>query len=179
MKSLVTSNGGKVAASVTKAVTHLVTSQESWDAPTDKVSGAKANGLPIVTEQWVHESVAKGKLQNVANFSFEKPAKPAKSAPKSAKAIAAAATVAAQEETVPAPKKSGPKSAKALAAAAAVAAAEEEEEPEEEVPVAAKGKKAAAPKKSAPKSAKALAAAAAAAVEEPEPEAEVAKPYVL
>ena len=46
----VTSNGGQCKSSVTKAVTHLVTTDAELQAATSKVIKAQSYGIPIVTE---------------------------------------------------------------------------------------------------------------------------------
>ena len=63
MKSLIAEHGGKVAASFTKSVTHLITSPDSVAASTDKVSSARVAGVPVLSIDFVHESIKKGKLQ--------------------------------------------------------------------------------------------------------------------
>jgi hypothetical protein len=123
LKSLITRNGGKVGSAISKTTTHLLTSQDAFDLPSDKVTGAQEAGVTIISEDFVRDSVNQGSLAQAANYSFAAPAKPAKSGAKSAKAALAAAAAAEAEAAAavaaPAPKKSGRKSAKAALAAAA------------------------------------------------------------
>lgn len=55
--SLIRRNAGDVKASVTKAVTHLVSTLDDFNSRSTKVEKALANGIPIVMERWVRESI--------------------------------------------------------------------------------------------------------------------------
>lgn len=57
MLELIRNNGGTIAKSVTRSCTYLV-AESVGSAKTRK---AQAAGIPIVTEQWVHTSMATGK----------------------------------------------------------------------------------------------------------------------
>jgi len=56
LKTLIEKNGGSTANSVTQLVTHLVASALG----TAKADKARELGLPIVSEQWVLDSIAQG-----------------------------------------------------------------------------------------------------------------------
>ncbi len=45
--------GGKLAASVTKAVTHVIVSDAEFASGSTKVSAAEKKGVPIVNESFV------------------------------------------------------------------------------------------------------------------------------
>ena len=55
-------HGGKVAGSITKQCTHLVTTPAEFAGQTTKVKDALAKDVPLVTEDWLDASVAKGAL---------------------------------------------------------------------------------------------------------------------
>jgi len=55
---LIKDNGGKIAASVTKAVTHVVAA----DINSKKAAEAKTKGIPLVKESFLDESINAGKL---------------------------------------------------------------------------------------------------------------------
>jgi hypothetical protein len=57
LTSLIKRNAADVKASVTKAVTHLVSTMDDVEAKSTKVQKALASGIPIVTERWVRESI--------------------------------------------------------------------------------------------------------------------------
>jgi NAD-dependent DNA ligase len=58
MKSLVTDNGGSIATTVTNSVDYLVAN----DSSTSKYAAAEKKGKPIVTEEWLVQSVDNGSL---------------------------------------------------------------------------------------------------------------------
>ncbi len=53
-EEIITKNGGSIAKSVTKAVTHLVSSETG----TKKCQEAEAKGISIVDEQWVRDKIS-------------------------------------------------------------------------------------------------------------------------
>jgi len=71
LKEKITSNGGIVASSVTKAVTHLISTQEDFDANSSKQQAAKKQGIPVLNDDWIHTSVARGALQKEEDFMFQ------------------------------------------------------------------------------------------------------------
>jgi hypothetical protein len=63
----VITHGGRIAASVTRAVTHVV----SNSVGSGKTSKAQQSGIPVVTEEWVTASVRDGKMStHAAHFAF-------------------------------------------------------------------------------------------------------------
>lgn len=116
-EAYITENGGSVAKTVTKACTHLVSSETG----TKKCEDAEAKGVAIVDEQWVRNKVGSDPVAAAAA--------PAKKAAKGKKAAAE------EEEEAEAPAKKAP----AKKAAAKTKPAEEEPAPKK-----AAGKKAAA-----------------------------------
>ncbi|KAK6505092.1 hypothetical protein TWF481_007014 [Arthrobotrys musiformis] len=111
IESLIANNGGVVKSSVTKAVTHLITTTEDYLKNTTKVGNASANGIPIVTISWLEDSVKKGKKQAEGKYDPSKPAKASLSKASTSKAAAAAPAAA--------PRATGTRAPSARAAAAA------------------------------------------------------------
>src|SRR4051794_14054913 len=70
LKSFLTTNGGNVASSFTKSVTHVVSSR---GFSSGKVEAAKEKGFPIVTEEWVEKSIQSGRLNEDGNLFVFKP----------------------------------------------------------------------------------------------------------
>ncbi|RVD82557.1 uncharacterized protein DFL_006979 [Arthrobotrys flagrans] len=113
IESLIANNGGVVKSSVTKAVTHLITTTEDYLKNTTKVGNASANGIPIVTISWLEDSVKKGKKQAESKYDPSKPAKASTSKASTSKASASKAAAA--------PKAAGTRAPSARAAAASQA----------------------------------------------------------
>eukprot|EP00294_Goniomonas_avonlea_P012894 CAMPEP_0114554936 /NCGR_PEP_ID=MMETSP0114-20121206/8477_1 /TAXON_ID=31324 /ORGANISM="Goniomonas sp, Strain m" /LENGTH=645 /DNA_ID=CAMNT_0001740019 /DNA_START=6 /DNA_END=1943 /DNA_ORIENTATION=- len=117
---LVNTNGGSIANSVTKAVTHLVTTDAEFQGKTAKVVAAEAKGLPIVSEDWVHESIKAGAKEDEASYTIgAAAAAPAATGKRKAGAAAPASKPAATKKG----KAVAADPAPAAAAAAAPAAA--------------------------------------------------------
>ncbi|KAJ6260524.1 hypothetical protein Dda_4750 [Drechslerella dactyloides] len=142
---LISNAGGTVKSSVTKAVTHLITTPEDFQKKNAKVIAATANGLPIVSIDWLQDSVSKKKKQPESKYDLAAPPAPAKASRSSSKASTSKAAASASQTATITGKKRGRK------------AADDEEEEEEEAAddkKAAKGKgkakAAAAPKAKAP-----------------------------
>lgn len=149
ISTLIEENGGTVASSVTKKVTHLITTEEDFAAASNKVETAKKNGIFIVNEDWLHDSIKDGSAKDEKKYSLEEEEgkggkkrkvveeeeeeeeKPAK---KGKKAAAKKAEVEEEPEEKPAPKKS----TRGKKAAAKAAEDDEEEEEEEEAKPAPK-----------------------------------------
>lgn len=60
--------GIKVASSIIKTCTHLVSNSIEVDKRTSKVKKAEANSLPIVKEDFLHDSIATGHLLPVSSY---------------------------------------------------------------------------------------------------------------
>ncbi|KAK6345248.1 hypothetical protein TWF718_007174 [Orbilia javanica] len=116
IESLIANNGGAVKSSVTKAVTHLITTTEDYLKNTTKVGNASANGIPIVTISWLEDSVKKGKKQAESKYDPSKPAKASTSKAASSKASTSKAAAPAAKATA-APKTTGTRAPSARAAA--------------------------------------------------------------
>eukprot|EP00121_Abeoforma_whisleri_P000170 Awhi_evm1s153 len=56
-------NGGAVENGVTKKCTHLITTEDEIDSGTAKVAKAQASGIPILSEDFLLDSISKKKLQ--------------------------------------------------------------------------------------------------------------------
>ncbi|KAK6528039.1 hypothetical protein TWF281_009296 [Arthrobotrys megalospora] len=156
VESLIANNGGAVKASVTKAVTHLITTPEDYMKNTTKVGNASANGIPIVTISWLEDSVKKGKKQAESKYDPSKPAKasaskaaaaPKAAAPKAAATRAPSARAAASQASQTSAPASQTTTITGKKRGRKAADDDEEEEEEEEKPAKGKGKaKAAEPK---------------------------------
>eukprot|EP01080_Neovahlkampfia_damariscottae_P003005 gene3005-5015_t len=70
-EKLVKSNGAGFSSSVSAKTTHLVTTPEEFSTETVKVTKAKHEGIPIVTEDYVHDSLTQGTLLDESNYSLE------------------------------------------------------------------------------------------------------------
>ena len=68
---LISDNGGSVAGSVTKSVQYLITTEEEASNPTTKVTAAQNNSIPLVSEDFIVESVKEGKLLDPNDYSVE------------------------------------------------------------------------------------------------------------
>eukprot|EP00727_Mastigamoeba_balamuthi_P014275 m51a1_g9470 hypothetical protein (661) ;mRNA; f:574726-577270 len=68
MKKLISDNGGTVAGSVTKKVTHLISTKEELEDGSDKIDKAKENGIFIVSEEFIDECVKQKKMVAEAPF---------------------------------------------------------------------------------------------------------------
>eukprot|EP00698_Gefionella_okellyi_P015443 TRINITY_DN4356_c0_g4_i1.p1 TRINITY_DN4356_c0_g4~~TRINITY_DN4356_c0_g4_i1.p1 ORF type:complete len:688 (+),score=193.99 TRINITY_DN4356_c0_g4_i1:102-2165(+) len=138
VKDLIESNGGTVAGSVTKAVTHLITTDGEYAAETAKIKAAKKNGIFILSESFLHDSIKAGKLADPKKYPIGDGA-----------GAASAEEEESEEEKKPAKKtKAAPKAAakKPAAKKAKEESVSEEEEEEEKKPA----KKAAPAKAAAP-----------------------------
>lgn len=69
---LVKENGGKFSKTVTKNLTHLITTEKEFDDVTEKVSKAQGYDIPIVSEDFINDSIEQGKLANVDDYLFDK-----------------------------------------------------------------------------------------------------------
>ncbi|KAL0943272.1 PARP-like domain-containing protein [Colletotrichum truncatum] len=68
IESLLNSLGASISKSVTKKTTHLITTQEDFDAATTKVAAAQNNNLPIVSLEWAQECESKGSKVSEDDF---------------------------------------------------------------------------------------------------------------
>lgn len=165
LEAIIRSHGGTVTKSVTKATTHVVCTEDDFEAGTTKIAAAKAKDLPLVNPQWIIDVDSKKKKLSVDGYTWgAKQANSTKSkastngASKKRSAVAAKADdeeeEEAEEEVQPKAKKARASRATASKATKATKAAkaddEEEEEEEEDQPKTApkttKATKAAAPK---------------------------------
>ncbi|KAF3939329.1 hypothetical protein ABW19_dt0203389 [Dactylella cylindrospora] len=98
---MISNAGGTNKSSVTKAVTHLLTTPEDYQKATAKVNAAIASGIPIVTIDWLLDSVSKKKKQAESKYDVTKPQKASTS--KTSASKAAASKAAAAPAPAPAP----------------------------------------------------------------------------
>jgi len=63
--------GGSVATTITKKVTHVITTQEDVDEPDSKVQKAIDHGLKIVSEDFIAESIKKGKKLDASKYELK------------------------------------------------------------------------------------------------------------
>ncbi|KAG0033677.1 hypothetical protein BGZ81_007675 [Podila clonocystis] len=69
ISALITTNGGAVTPSVTKATTHLITTDKEFEKNTTKVQKAVVMGIFLVTLDWVIDSISKKKRQSEDSYS--------------------------------------------------------------------------------------------------------------
>ncbi|KAF3919977.1 hypothetical protein AA313_de0209398 [Arthrobotrys entomopaga] len=136
---LISNNGGAVKGSVTKAVTHLITTEEDFAKKTAKVNTAITNGLPILSVDWLQDSVKKKKKQAEGKYDLTKPPK-ASSKASTSKASTSKASSSKAAAPAPAPQTATVTGKKRARKAADEDEEEEEEEKEEEKPAKGKGK---------------------------------------
>lgn len=105
MKELIDRKGGQIAATPNKSCTYLVSDQIG----SAKTLKAEKDGIAIVTEEWVHQSIKAGKKSTDATlFLANGPAKGGKASSK-----VAPANDSEEEEEQPKKKKAAPKKAAA------------------------------------------------------------------
>ncbi|KAF3914849.1 hypothetical protein ABW20_dc0104607 [Dactylellina cionopaga] len=147
VESMIANNGGTVKGSVTKAVTHLISTEEDFLKKTTKVNTAIANGLPILSIGWLQDSIDKKKKQAEGKYNLAKPA-PAPAPAKATKATKATTSKASSSKAAapaPAPASqtatiTGRKRGRKAAADNADDDEDDAEEEEEEDKKPAKGK---------------------------------------
>lgn len=130
---LLEDNGGTCASSVTKKVTHLVSTSEDFAASSSKVETAKKNGIFIVSEDYIHDSIKEGAAVKEEKYSLNGTTTSTSTTAKKRKAEDDAEEAA--EEAEEKPKKVASKKKKAEAEAAA------EKEEKAERPKRGKAKK--------------------------------------
>ncbi|KAH7165698.1 poly polymerase catalytic domain-containing protein [Dactylonectria macrodidyma] len=186
LETLIRNHGGTVTKSVTKATTHVVCTEDDFNAGTTKITAAKAKDLPLVNPQWLLDVESEKKKLGADSYAWG--AKKANGTESKAdtngtskKRSAVVAKVddeedEEEEEAQPKTKKARASRATASKATKATKTGEEEEEEEEEAQpktTKAKGAKAAAPKATkATKASKAKAAVNDEPKDEPEEELE-------
>eukprot|EP01102_Stenamoeba_stenopodia_P001502 TRINITY_DN1129_c0_g8_i1.p1 TRINITY_DN1129_c0_g8~~TRINITY_DN1129_c0_g8_i1.p1 ORF type:complete len:440 (+),score=113.03 TRINITY_DN1129_c0_g8_i1:111-1322(+) len=70
LKALVASYGATSGDGVTKKTTHLVTTQEDFDAKTAKITKAESLDIPIISEGFIHDSIRAKKLEDSSNYTL-------------------------------------------------------------------------------------------------------------
>jgi hypothetical protein len=65
---MILDHGGEVAKSITKDATYLITTNNEWANLTEKVKEARKHRLHIVNEQWLHDSIKEGEMQDFQNY---------------------------------------------------------------------------------------------------------------
>ncbi len=81
MESLIKKHGGATAGSyvsntqltisVTKAVTHLITTEDEYESETTKVAKAKENELPCIKEDFIHDAIKSTFVTNTNDKRFQ------------------------------------------------------------------------------------------------------------
>ena len=134
----------------------MVCTQEEYDAGTAKVKGATKNGIPILTEKWLQDSIKAGKLVAVEKYKIaagkasseeeeeeeeKKPAKKAtkKAPPKTKRARASQTNVADSESEEKEEKKQDPPAKTSKPAPVQAAKDVKEEEKPQMTKIIAKG----------------------------------------
>ncbi|KAI1288897.1 poly polymerase catalytic domain-containing protein [Xylaria venustula] len=69
-KDFITSLGGTLAKSVVASTTHLVTTEADYLKPSAKVKSAQANGIPIVSFDWLEDCLTNNNLVKEELYAF-------------------------------------------------------------------------------------------------------------
>ncbi|XEV06196.1 hypothetical protein FSHL1_011483 [Fusarium sambucinum] len=184
LEALIRKHGGTFTRSVTKATTHVVSTDDDFNSGSNKVTTAQAKGLPIMNPSWLLDTDSTGTKVKMEDYHW--------SSSKTNGAAKATANGASRKRSPPvdddddeedsqprnkrarstsvAPSKAKPKATKKGAKAKSDAVAESEEEEEEEEKPKTKAKAKAPAKAPARKGTKGKAAVK--AEPEPEPESE-------
>ncbi|KAF4969972.1 hypothetical protein FSARC_2874 [Fusarium sarcochroum] len=187
LEALIRKHGGTVTRSVTKATTHVISTEDDFNAGSSKVTAAQTKGLPLVNPSWVIDTDSKGEKLSADDYSWSSAsktngtAKAATNGTKSKKRASPPVDDSEDEESLPRTKRArstGGKppvkvyvgTSKKGAKAKADAEDEPEEEDEEEQP-----KSKAKPKAAAKRGSKAKAAVKDESEEEDEEEQPKAK----
>eukprot|EP01100_Stratorugosa_tubuloviscum_P000946 TRINITY_DN120_c0_g2_i1.p1 TRINITY_DN120_c0_g2~~TRINITY_DN120_c0_g2_i1.p1 ORF type:complete len:768 (-),score=314.89 TRINITY_DN120_c0_g2_i1:36-2339(-) len=83
IESLIKQNGGQISSSVTNKTTHLLTTASDFALNQAKVQAAKSKGIPIVVEEFLHESAKQNKLLDTTNFDLSRSSSSSSSKPSS------------------------------------------------------------------------------------------------
>ncbi|KAI0912512.1 poly polymerase catalytic domain-containing protein [Ustulina deusta] len=75
-KDFIVPLGGVIAKSVSASTTHLVTTEADYQKPSAKVKSAQANGIPIVTFEWLGDCSAKNTRLKEDAYSFTSQSQP-------------------------------------------------------------------------------------------------------
>ncbi|OLN89070.1 Poly [ADP-ribose] polymerase 2 [Colletotrichum chlorophyti] len=70
LESWLSSLGAGIAKSVTKKTTHLIATEEEYNAVTTKVSAAQKNSIPIISLEWAEECESQGSKVAEDDFDF-------------------------------------------------------------------------------------------------------------
>ncbi|KAF9877171.1 hypothetical protein CkaCkLH20_05437 [Colletotrichum karsti] len=95
LESFLTSLGATNAKSITKKTTHLITTQEDFDAKTTKVASAQKNNIHIVSLEWAQECESKGSKVPEDDYAIGSGSQSKMSQPPPPAAVAAAANAPA------------------------------------------------------------------------------------
>jgi hypothetical protein len=69
-EELIIKNGGEFSAGISQRVTHLVSTKEEIKTNSPKVKKAMFQEIPIVSESFIRDSIAKGKLQEEEKYTL-------------------------------------------------------------------------------------------------------------
>jgi len=124
LKADIVDSGGKVLATLTKAVTHVIVSDAEFEEGSTKVTNAEGKGLPILKPSFVEAAIKAGdwqavKLDDHVHEAAEEEAEPEPESP-------APAPAPAKKKAAPA--KSAKSGGKSTAAAGGAGAADDEED---------------------------------------------------
>ncbi|RBR06655.1 uncharacterized protein FIESC28_10970 [Fusarium coffeatum] len=70
LEALIRKHGGSFTRSVTKATTHVVSTDDDFNQQSNKVTAAHAKGLPILNPSWLIDTDSKGTKQNPDDYSW-------------------------------------------------------------------------------------------------------------
>lgn len=70
LEALIRKHGGTLTRSVTKATTHVVSTDDDFNSKSNKVTAAHTKGLPILNPSWLIDTDSKGTKQNPGDYSW-------------------------------------------------------------------------------------------------------------
>ncbi|KAF4990369.1 hypothetical protein FGRMN_8504 [Fusarium graminum] len=75
LEALIRKHGGTLTRSVTKATTHVVSTDDDFNSDSNKVATARAKGLPILNPSWLVDTDSKGTKLNTDDYGWSSASK--------------------------------------------------------------------------------------------------------
>ncbi|KAF5557973.1 hypothetical protein FPHYL_7568 [Fusarium phyllophilum] len=75
LEALIRKHGGSFTRSVTKATTHVVSTQDDFNSQSNKVTAAKDKGLPVVDPLWLIDIDSKGNKLSADDYTWDSASK--------------------------------------------------------------------------------------------------------
>ncbi|KAF4333469.1 hypothetical protein FBEOM_12705 [Fusarium beomiforme] len=116
LEALIRKHGGSFTRSVTKATTHVVSTEDDFNSQSNKVTAAKDKGLPVVNPSWLIDIDSKGTKLSVDDYTWDSASKTNGTAKTNGKSKKRSPPVADEEDEE---EESQPKTKRARSASAA------------------------------------------------------------